>query len=103
MKPCKPTTGAEADVDHAVVHYMEEATIDIAANFIADYDNALVHIGRFPGTGSPRYADTADYLGLRFWGLDRYPYAVFYIERDTFIEIVRVLHQSSVIPAHLSS
>ena len=33
--------------------------------------------------------------------LKRFPYAVFYIERDAYIEVVRVLHQHSDIPVRL--
>jgi toxin ParE1/3/4 len=29
--------------------------------------------------------------GLRFWTLTRYPYLVFYVERDTHIDVWRVL------------
>lgn len=101
MKPSTPTARAEADVDQAISHYLAEASFDVAVRFVAAYDDAITHIRRFPGTGSPRYAEPGDNAELRFWTLDRFPYAVFYIERDSFIDIVRVLHQASDIPAHL--
>ena len=39
--------------------------------------------------------------GLRFWTLNRFPYAVFYVESGPGIEVVRVLHQSADIPVRL--
>jgi toxin ParE1/3/4 len=37
--------------------------------------------------------------GLRFWPLKRYPYFVFYLERETHIDVWRVLHAERDIPA----
>lgn len=39
--------------------------------------------------------------GLRFWPLTRFPYLVFYVERDDHIDIWRVLHEQRDIPAWL--
>jgi toxin ParE1/3/4 len=100
VKLSAPTARAEADVDQAISYYLAEASFDVAVRFVAAYEDAITHIRRFPGTGSPRYADLCNNAELRFWTLDRFPYAVFYIERDSFIDIVRVLHQASDIPAH---
>jgi toxin ParE1/3/4 len=101
VKPSTPTVSAEADVDQAISYYLAEASFDVAARFVAAYDDAITHIRCFPGTGSPRYAEPGDNAELRFWTLDRFPYAVFDIERDSFIDVVRVLHQASGIPVHL--
>lgn len=101
MKPATPSARAEADVDQAISYYLTATSFDVAVRFVAAYDEALNHIKHFPGTGSPRYAETGENGALRFWTLDKFPYAVFYIERDSFIDIVRVLHQASDIPAHI--
>ena len=38
----------------------------------------------------------------RFWPLGRYPYLVFYIERDEQIDVWRVLHEKRDIPAWMN-
>ena len=92
---------AEADLLSAHAYCLKESGADLADRFLFAVEDALEHIGRHPGTGSPRYANAADLIGLRFWLVSSFPYAVSYIERDTFIEIVRVLHQASDIPVHI--
>ena len=64
------------------------------------------HIARRPATGSPRYALQVGLAGLapenvRFWRLGRYPYLVFYIERNDHVDVWRVLHEQRDIPAWL--
>ncbi len=101
MKPCIPSARAENDIDEAADYYLSEAGADVARRFISAYDEALSHISQFPGTGSLRYARPGAEAELRFWPLSRFPYAVFYIARAAHIEIVRVLHLSRDLPAHL--
>jgi toxin ParE1/3/4 len=103
VKPCVPSARATTDIDKATDYYLNEASPDVALQFIEAYDQALAHISRFPGTGSPKYAQEGAALTFRFWGLSRFPYAVFYIERPERIELARVLHQASDIPEHLST
>ncbi len=42
-----------------------------------------------------------DLPGLRCWPVKRYPYLVFYVERDDHIDVWRVLHGQRDIPAWL--
>lgn len=49
--------------------------------------------------GSPRHAHQLDLPGLRVWQLTPYPYLVFYVERPGHIDVWRVLHGRSDIPA----
>lgn len=88
---------------NAHAYYLEAAGDKVADNFIQQTETALLHLQSFPGTGSNRYAQMSPHAHLRFWTLKRFPYAVFYIERDTVIAIVRVLHQASDIPFHLDA
>jgi toxin ParE1/3/4 len=64
-------------------------------------DTALSHIAEFPSTGSPRYGELFNTPGLRFWLVSKFPYALFYIERDNYLDVIRVLHQHFDIPAQL--
>ena len=39
--------------------------------------------------------------GLRFMLLEHFPYAIFYIERTHYIDVIRILHQRREIPTLL--
>jgi toxin ParE1/3/4 len=97
------SAAAEADLLGAHAYYLQVAGDKVADDFMQQADIALLHLQSFPGTGSNRYAHMSPHAHLRFWTLKRFPYAVFYIERDAAIDIVRVLHQASDIPFHLDA
>ncbi len=98
-KPVIPREWASRDVDEAIAHYLGEGSEAAALGFIDALEQAYSHIGRHPATGSPRYAHELDLPGLRTWPLRRYPYLVFYVERDDHIDVWRVLHGQRDIPA----
>lgn len=100
MKPVIPRVAAETDVNDIFAYYREQGGPSLAERFVDDFDSALLHIARHPGTGSVRYAGHVP--GLRFWTLRHFPLAVFYVEQADFIDIVRVLHQARDLPIHLS-
>ncbi len=98
-KPVIPREAAHRDVDEAVEYYLAEGSEQAALGFIDALEQAYGHIGRHPATGSPRYAHELDLPGLRVWPLKRYPYLVFYVEREDHIDVWRVLHGQRDIPA----
>ena len=49
-----------------------------------------------------RYAAELNIPGLRFWPLTRFPYLVFYVEREDQLDVLLVLHAKRDIPAWLS-
>jgi toxin ParE1/3/4 len=98
-KPIVPSVSARRDVEEAIDHYLREASSKTALAFIADLERAYRHLSRHPAAGSPRYAYELDLPDLRSWMLRRFPYLVFYVERDDHIEVWRVLHGERDIPA----
>ena len=102
MKPVQPRAAAETDIDRAFDHYWIQGGYPLAERFLDEYDNALVHIAHHPGTGSPRHARVVRVKGMRFWTLSHFPFAVFYVEHPDRIDVLRVLHQSSDLPRHLT-
>lgn len=98
-KPVVPREQARRDVDDAVAYYLSEDAEQAALGFIDALAQAYTHIGRHPGTGSPRYAHELDLPGLRSWPLTRYPYLVFYVEHPDHIDVWRGLHGQRDIPA----
>jgi toxin ParE1/3/4 len=93
-----PRARADRDVQEAVDYYLNEGTEQAASAFVDALERAFLHIGRHPATGSTRYAHELDLPGLRCWPVKRYPYLVFYVERDDHIDVWRVLHGQRDIP-----
>jgi len=100
-KPVIPRELANRDVDEAIDYYLNEGAEQAALGLIEALEQAYTHIGRHPATGSPRYAHELNLPGLRSWPLSRYPYLVFYVERDDHIDVWRVLHGQRDIPVWL--
>jgi toxin ParE1/3/4 len=101
-KPSRLREAALADIDDAIDYYLLEAPHMVPA-FEKAVLRARAHVEKQPGTGSPRYNSPESTGTMRFWLLGQFPYAIFYFERDDYIEIIRVLHQVGNIPAHLQS
>ena len=99
VKPVIPRALANRDVDQAIDLYLDEGGERVGLGFIEALEKAYRHIARHPASGSPRYAQELDLSGLRVWPLKRYPYLVFYVERDDHIDVWRVLHSQRDLPA----
>lgn len=100
-KPAIPRTLAKGDVDEAVSYYLSEEAEQAALGFIDALEKAYTQISRHLAIGSPRYAHELNLPGLRCLTLTRYPHIVFYVERDDYIDVWRVLHGMRDIPAGL--
>jgi toxin ParE1/3/4 len=98
-KPVVPRDLAHRDVEAAIDYYMREAGPNAALGFIEALRAAYRIIAEHPAAGSPRYAYELALPGLRSRALRRYPYLVFYIERDDHIDVWRVFHAQQDIPA----
>ncbi len=99
VKPVIPRALASRDVDQAIDHYLDEGGERVGLGFIDALEKAYRHIARHPASGAPRYAQELDLPGLRAWPLKRYPYLVFYVERDDHIDVWRVFHSQRDLPA----
>jgi toxin ParE1/3/4 len=90
-KAVVPRDLAHRDVDEAIDHYLSEGSPKAALDFVDALETAYTHLGRQPASGSPRYAHELNLPGLRSWPLTRFPYLIFYFERDDFVDVWRVL------------
>ncbi len=105
MKSFKPVVlrpRALLDVDEALAFYLSEANERVAIGFIDALENVYSLIGEQPAAGSPRYAHRLDLPDLRSWPLKRYPYVLFYIECPDRLDVWRVLHAASDVPAWMA-
>jgi toxin ParE1/3/4 len=97
-KPVVLRRRARQDVEEAVDYYRVESGAALATRFVAAFETTTRAIGRHPAAGSPRYAHELNRPGLRTRLLRRFPYLVFYVERDDHIDVWRVLHAKRDIP-----
>jgi toxin ParE1/3/4 len=95
-------TAASRDVGDAADYYTDTVDTDTAFRFASAIDATIAEISSDAKLGSLRYAEFVSLPGLRNRKLRRFPHAVFYIEYDDHIEVVRVLHSARNIPAWLS-
>jgi len=101
VKPVVLRSLAQQDLEAAIDYYAEAAGAEIALHFIEALAQAHVLLGSHPEAGSARYAFELNLPGLRSLSLTRFPYLLFYIEREAQIEIWRVLHAQRDIPAQM--
>ena len=100
MKPVLRSPQARADIEDALDYYALEAP-HMANAFLDALDKAVTHTQRAPGTGSPRNAQELGLSGLSFWGLNKFPFSLFYIEQADHLWVIRLVHMSREIPASL--
>jgi len=98
-KPVVLRERARRDIEEAIDHYLAEAGPTVALSFIGALEETRRHISEQPGSGSPRYAHELDIPGLRFRAAGKFPYLVFYVEKETEIDVWRILHGARDIPA----
>jgi toxin ParE1/3/4 len=98
-KPVIPRAMAHRDVEEAIDFYDEQAGAEVALRFVDALKGAYRAISSRPAIGSPRYAHELELPGLRSRKIARFPYLIFYFERDEHIDVWRVLHSQRNIPA----
>lgn len=93
---------ADDDIESAVSYYLNEAGTEVASAFLNQLEEAIRCISRQPATGSQRYGHELQISDLRHWPIKRFPYLIFYVEKERCIEIARVLHSKRDIPSSIS-
>lgn len=100
-KPVVLRDVARRDIEVCVAFYAGEAGEAVALRFVDALENLLRAIASHPATGSPQYGYELDLPGLRSRLLRRFPYLVFYVDREGHVDVWRVLHAQRDIPAWL--
>jgi toxin ParE1/3/4 len=101
-KPLVSRAIADRDIDDAVDYYTDVAGVETALRFVSELAKTKRRVAEAPRHGSPRYAPTLGTPNLRHRKIGRFPYLVFYIEHDDWIDVVRVLHAARDIPSWLT-
>lgn len=97
-KPIVPREQARRDIEAATDYYADQAGEEVALRFIDALESAYRLIAARPTTGSPLYGRELSLPGLRYRRLKRYPYLVFYIDRQDHVDVWRVLHTRQDFP-----
>lgn len=100
-KPIFRRARSRSDLEAATDFYETEAGPEVASRFLDAVEAMHEAIGRHPKAGSARYGYETGIAGLRSRPVPRFPYLIFYVEAPGRIEILRVLHAQSDIPAWL--
>ncbi|MFG6440260.1 type II toxin-antitoxin system RelE/ParE family toxin [Roseateles sp. LKC17W] len=90
------------DVEQTLDHLFSEGAAEAAVSFIDALEVAQQQIASQPGIGSTRHAHELGIPGLRSWALGTHPYLLFYVQRDTHLDVWRVLHQRRDMAAWLT-
>ncbi|TDD67612.1 type II toxin-antitoxin system RelE/ParE family toxin [Jiangella aurantiaca] len=98
-RPVRLRERARWDIEDAISYYRKEHAQQSALDFIDALERVYAMIGRHPGAGSTRYGHELGLPGLRTAPVERFPYLVFYVEREDHLDVWRVLHTKRDIPA----
>lgn len=100
-KPVQFRDLATFDLESASGHYVAEADVATAIRFVDAVEAAAQRIGRNPRLGSLRFAYELSVPDLRVVAAGKFPYLLFYLERESHVDVWRLLHASREIPASL--
>jgi toxin ParE1/3/4 len=101
MKPIRIRPRANTEID-ALADFIACDSIDAAMRFLDAVQKSFDLISDQPGMGTKRYAYLPMLEGLRMLPVyDFEKHLVFYIERPSYIDVLRFLHVSRDIPAAL--
>ena len=101
MKSARLREVVRRDVEEAVDYHFGEGGEALALRFIDALERCLELIARHPAAGSARFGYELQLPGLRACLLQSFPYLVFHVEQDDFVDVWRVLHGHRDIPAQL--
>jgi toxin ParE1/3/4 len=98
VRPVRFRERAAVDIDQAVDYYLTEADTDSALRFVDAVERTAGQIGRSPHSGSLRFSYELEIPDLRVRPLAGFPYLVFYVVGDDFVDVWRILHTRRDIP-----
>lgn len=84
------------------MYFAAEAGGQAALRFIDALEEAVRHLSEAPGTGSLKFGYDLGIPELRAWRLRRFPYVIFYVPFDDYIDVWRVLRQRRDVHASLA-
>ena len=102
-KPVRLRSLADDGIDDAIVHFQHQGGAVVASRFIDAIERTFTRISRHPHAGALRYSYELGIPELRYVPLARFPYAVFYLDATSEVDVWRVLHNRCDLPAILTN
>jgi toxin ParE1/3/4 len=99
VKPAVWRKAAEHDAADAAYWYTTQGGLALGERFLDAVEAGIAHVSNHPGIGSLRYATALKLEGIRFFPLNGFRYLIFYVEQDSHVGILRVLHAQRDVPA----
>jgi toxin ParE1/3/4 len=102
VKPLFWHPQARLDADNAAAWYARQGGVKLELAFTDALQAAVQRLAQYPAIGSGRCAEELDIPFLRQWPVRNFPHLVFYIERPGQLDVWRVLHTHSDVPAWMA-
>ena len=93
MKPCVLRPKAREDRRHEIRYYRNRAGEGTATRLVSALETAQLQLSRDPGLGSPAIGLMLNVAELRSWRLNGFPLSLWYFERDSSVDVVRLVGQ----------
>lgn len=93
MKRCVLRPLARQDRRDEVRYYRNEGGAGVAAKLVEALKEALQTLQQQPGIGSPILGQELGIAEMRTWRVEGFPLAFWYFERETHIDIARLVGQ----------
>ncbi len=93
MKPCQLRPLARDDRRQEVRFYRRETGERVAVKLVEALHKARQERQHNPAIGSPTLGHTLGIAGLRTWRIDGFPLSFWYFERETHIDVARLVGQ----------
>lgn len=102
MKPVRVRPQADTEMD-ALADDIARDSLNAALRFLEAVQKSFDLISKQPEIGSRRYAYLPLMEGLRMWPVANFEkHLIFYIERPSYIDVLRVLHSARDLPEALT-
>ena len=87
------TRAARTDILHQYEYYVDQAPSDVAARFIVAVEETFAQLLTMPTMGTPKQLKNKHLAGLRSWPVKKFEEVrLFYIPKETHLQVIRVLH-----------
>ena len=103
MKPVRLTPKADGDVDSCFM-WIHKDNPSAAIKFIDAVEQICNTLSKMPSIGSRHYADISLVRGVRMIAVNNFKnYLLFFLEYESYIDVIRLLHSARDIPEILQS
>jgi toxin ParE1/3/4 len=91
VKPARLRPAAEDDLVTKTQYFRSISGEELGASFFDEALKALGRLEKSPRSGSSRFGEWCGIPDLRTWRIPRFPVRWYYLERNEFLDVVRLL------------